>query len=731
MGEIMTNEETQKNGRIAVGGKKDKKLAMEIARMVSLLVALIFLVMIAAAVIISGNGIVAAISGEFQESAAAAGAAVENILISADTATDSITAYLQKAYKLSAEGKINMAGETERTGLLAGQNVYYSSIYGTQITEMSKDVEKYITEVVRQTAGSNIDIVAMGVMFEPYAFDEKIEDYAFYVLGEESEKEIEPYGAYKDYSTQEYYSKAAKSLKPEFTDPYEDQGIMMVTYSVPIIYDGKLKGMVTADINVTNFEKVYTENKNYPSKYVTVLNDSHLVVYDSESQDNVGAALSDFISPKYLGNIESRLQGDQPFEVEIRREDGVKEYSYYDPIITDNNKWWVLTALESNDRNETMVNTVVIMILLTIVAILLITVIVVKYISKMLKPIDKVVKAAQSIAEGSLDIEIKAESNDEIGKLAIAFQDTVNVLKNIIGDESYLLHEMADGNFDVESRVSDSYRGDFAPILDSLKAINVRLSDALSQINDSSGQVTSASEQMAKAAQNLAEGSTDQAGAVEELLATVNDVLAQVEQNAADAADASGRANGVGEQAKESNQYMEEMTEAMASISNTSKQIVAIIGAIEDIASQTNLLSLNAAIEAARAGEVGKGFAVVAEEIRQLANESSKAANNTRELIQTAISEVETGNRIADATAQSLEKVTSGIKEITQIAEGVKNSAEHQAESIEQVTRGIEQISEVVQSNSATAEETSATSEELSAQAEELSNMVGKFRLKK
>lgn len=708
--------------------QKSVRLSTKISKIVSIVLILIFVVVIGMAIILSSNSIKSAINGEFEENANSAAAQVGNILDSAKSATDNITAYLQKAYMLSSQGQTSMTG-TKRDDNL-GIVEYKSFIFDKPITEMSADVEKYITETIRQTAKNNVDIVGMGALFEPYAFDKNIEDYAFYVLGEESEKDIEPFGLYKDYSAQEYYSKAAASLQPEFTAPYDENGIKMVTYCVPVIYDNKLMGVVTADINVTNFSKVFKENKTYPSKYITVLNDSGIVVYDSESTDNVGALLDDFINPVYLEQIKKNMEGTQAFTIDIRRDDGTRESCYYNPITSGNIKWWALTALDSSEKNEAQTRTLIILLILTAVAIAVVTWIVFTLLSRMLKPIEGIVVAAENISEGNLDIDIKAESQDEIGRLARAFQKTAEVLKGIISDESFLLEKMAEGNFSEESRTPEYYKGAFVPILNSLNQINNQLSVTLSQIGASSEQVDAASEQMALAAQGLAEGSTEQAGAVEELLATVNQVAEQVENNAKGAQEVSDKADRVGGYAKESNGQMEQMTSAMDKISNTSKEIAAIINAIESIAAQTNLLSLNAAIEAARAGEAGKGFAVVAEEIRQLATQSSVAANNTRNLIETSINEVENGNKIALKTAESLERVTSGIVEIAQIAVEVKESSVQQAESMKQVTGGIEQISEVVQNNSATAEESSATSEELSAQAEGLNALVREFVIK-
>lgn len=708
--------------------QKEVKLSTKIAKIVSFVLIFIFVLVIGIAIVLSSNAIKTAINGEFEENANSAADQVENILESAKSATDNITAYLQKAYTLSSQGQTNMSG-TKRDAS-AGQTEYKSSIYGKQITEMSADVEKYITETIRQTAKNNPDIVGMGAYFEPYAFDDSIEDYGFYVLGAESEKEIEPFGNYQEYSSQEYYSKAAASGQPEFTEPYDDNGIKMVTYSVPIVYDNKLMGIIIADINVTNFAKVFSENSTYPSKYITILNENGVVVYDSESTDNVGASLDDFINAAYLTKIKTNMEGTQDFTIDIKRADGVSESCYYNPITSGNIKWWALTALESRDKNKAQVRTLIILLILTVVSVLIVIWTIFTLLSRMLKPIDNIVIAAENISEGNLDIEIKAESQDEIGRLAKSFQKTVEVLKGIITDESYLLEKMAEGNFSEESRNPEFYKGAFVPILNSLNQINDQLSDTLHQIGNSSEQVNAASDQMAIAAQGLASGSTEQAAAIEELLATVNQVADQVENNAKGAQEVSDKAERVGDFAKESNGQMQEMTTAMDKISNAAREIAAIINAIEDIASQTNLLSLNAAIEAARAGEAGRGFAVVAEEIRQLATQSSVAANNTRNLIETSISEVENGNKIAQVTAESLDRVTTGIVEIAQIAEEVKQSSEQQAESMKQVTDGIEQISEVVQNNSATAEESSATSEELSAQAEGLNSLLREFTIK-
>lgn len=173
-----------------------------------------------------------------------------------------------------------------------------------------------------------------------------------------------------------------------------------------------------------------------------------------------------------------------------------------------------------------------------------------------------------------------------------------------------------------------------------------------------------------------------------------------------------------------------EKSTLMSRINETSEKIGAIITQIEDIASQTNLLSLNASIEAARAGEAGKGFAVVADQIRNLAEQSAKSAVDSKALIEAAIHEVGDGNMYAEKASTSLREVVDGIQAIADSAKKIKEISIEQADSMEQVEATAERIAEVVQNNSAAAQETSATSEELTAQATTLSGMVSVFKLR-
>ena len=347
-----------------------------------------------------------------------------------------------------------------------------------------------------------------------------------------------------------------------------------------------------------------------------------------------------------------------------------------------------------------------------------------------LEPIEKLQEAAQKLRSGELDIVIDYESEDEFGELAQDFREACMQMKEVIRDMGRLLSEMAAGNFGVHTQAEEHYVGDFASLLANIRKMNRDLNQTLTQINQTAGLVMTGSGQLAGSAQSLAEGATEQAGAVEELMATIGNVTGIAEDSAKNSAEAANKAKVSAENAGKSREEINALTDAMARINETSKEIENIIAAIEDIASQTNLLSLNASIEAARAGEAGRGFAVVADQIGKLATDSAQSAVITRNLISKSLEEIESGNEIVDQTMETIAAVLESMEQFASMASGAAEASKTQAGMLKQVEQGIEQISAVVESNSASAQETSAISQELSAQAQSLEQMVAEFKLR-
>ena len=287
---------------------------------------------------------------------------------------------------------------------------------------------------------------------------------------------------------------------------------------------------------------------------------------------------------------------------------------------------------------------------------------------------------------------------------------------------------MAAGNFAVKSKNEELYIGDLHGLYDSINNMRDNVSAALKEVEELATQVNVGASNLAEAAQDLAEGATDQAASVQEMLATMNTVSDGLKDTSASVEEAYVQALKCAEDAQVSREEMGNMVDSMNRISETSKKIENIIAEIESIASQTNLLSLNASIEAARAGEAGRGFAVVADEIRNLADQSAKSAVDTRELVSNTLFEIEKGSKIAFKTADVLDGVVNAIQQIAQTNNVLADNSKDQAYAVEQADEGIARISEVVQSNSAAAEESSATSQELSAQAMSMHELVSRFK---
>ncbi|PHV70115.1 hypothetical protein CS063_12490 [Sporanaerobium hydrogeniformans] len=695
------------------------KLARHIELVVSLILVVTFFVLMVIIAVRVGFGMKKSIHSEFKMISQANAIKVQGIFDAADSVAKDILNLIEKEHKTS----LNRGAKDKDA-------TYLSKAVNKPLTVNNFEIEKYIIDTLGAIIRNNENIVGGGIAFEPYAYDANVEDYSLYIDREHLEVPT-ILGNYAEYSAAVYYAEVKEKQQPIFTEPYDFNGVRMISAAYPIIYDNVFQGVVVADIALTNFTQLDVKDEAYPSMHCTILDDSGLIIFDTEKVQDIGHNLKEFLKDtKGYENITEHFQEGSSFIEETHDTDGKRYVRFYEPIRAGSEIWWSQTALSEKDMNKEVKIILIWMIVEGILSLLIALFLINKTVSKLLQPMDNIVGAANQLAKGDFDIRLNDTSENEIGQMSKAFLVTVHTIKDIIEDLTYLLEEMAKGNFDIRSRNAEGYVGGYEPIYRALNDIVNQLSSTLYEINESSKQVSMASMQMAESANSLAEGATEQAGAIEELLATIENITDTVEANLMYSEQTSEGMKELGAKAKDSSEQMTLLTNAMTKINESSEEISTIITAIENIATQTNLLSLNAAIEAARAGEAGRGFSVVAEEIRKLANQSAEAVNTTRTLIENSLKEVQSGSLITKKTEGVMGEVMLGIQGAVGLAEETQRLSKNQAAAMQEIKGGIEQISGVVQGNSATAQESSATSEELSAQAQALAELVDKFQLR-
>lgn len=319
---------------------------------------------------------------------------------------------------------------------------------------------------------------------------------------------------------------------------------------------------------------------------------------------------------------------------------------------------------------------------------------------------------------------------DEVGLIAEATHNVCSHLKAAIEDIERILSEIADGNLSVDVGKNEGYYiGGLRMLTVSLQAIQTKLTKVLKEISLVSSHVNEEAEQVLSRAESLSHGATEQALSVQALGNAVSNIEQQAGSTARYASLAKEENIRTHQRIETCSNEMLALMDAMQTIDEKSKEIIKVVKTIEDIASQTNILSLNAAIEAARAGMGGKGFAIVAEEVRMLAGQSAEAARSTAYLIGETVAAVETGSHISDMTNQALQEVVASAKNVSDAVASIFEAADGQACAVGQISQELECISNVAQSNSDAVKDSAEVSEKMSEQAAMLKTQVSKFQL--
>ncbi|OON86115.1 hypothetical protein BXO88_08675 [Oribacterium sp. C9] len=724
----------QKNNRVNAV-KKDMQLSQRLSLIVGAAILTCLVVLTTFVSILSGKKLNAFAEDEFYAYSDSNVAKIDGIL----TRTNEIYHGLKGAINILNEAQDgaddaftsvwqtdSFTGVSSVSGTALGLK---SRITGNTVRPSRFEAESVLLSQMYQAVSSNDDIYGVGFFMDPGAFDgEPV--YAPYISKPDVETHTVENFTYDRYSESEYYTRAKSEGSNGFTDTYTDSdGVNMFTAFYPIKNAAdEVVGVILIDVYSDVFKIIDVDNEEFPSMYSNVINENGTILYSSHT-NVIGKKFKDTVSEEAYATIKAEIDKGGRFNVTTASSSG-KVQRFYEPLKMGKKTWWVQTAVpvkEYNAASNTIRNSII---AATVIIVVILFVLTYGLIKKNLAPLKKISAVADSVARGDFEVDLNYHSQDEIGNAIHGLGSVVTRIRNIIEDLHDKLGEISRGNFTVDLSDNGNYVGAYAPLLESMQSITKQLNQTMLDIRQSSEQVSSGAEQVSDGAQALAQGSTEQASSVEELSATMNEISDKIKVTASKAKEASDLGAGAGQAVQTSNAKMAEMSAAMEDIVERSNEISKIIKTIDDIAFQTNILSLNAAIEAARAGSAGKGFAVVADEVGNLAKKSQEAAQNTALLIEETIEAVQRGGRISEETAEALNSVTEKSIKITNLVDEISVASGEQAKGVAQVTEGIDQISSVVQTNSATAQQSAAAAEELSGQANILNDLVNKFQLK-
>ena len=399
----------------------------------------------------------------------------------------------------------------------------------------------------------------------------------------------------------------------------------------------------------------------------------------------------------------------------------------YSPV-EGTNGWTIIVTAPKEDFMESTYDTMKTLLAVDIAALVCALILAGSFAGSIGKAAQQVSRELAYLSEGNLNHQIEtSKRKDEIGQLQNSAKELQETFKKIICETNTILGGMA--NYDLTQNAMNSYPGDFNQLSDSVNRISIIMQRLIKEVQASAHSVGTGSSELADAAESLASATVTQASSINQLVSNVEEMSECILRNSESEERVQERLQELDNLIINGNHEMNQLCDVINQVENMSSDIQNIIGTIESIAFQINILSLNASVEAARVGEKGRGFAVVAEEVGNLAAKTTEASKQTAELIIDCLNKIKNVMTCADTTSKCLKDIVEDSEQISKAFKNISADTKEQADKSSVIKHEISNISDVIQINSATAEETAAATHVLSEQADNLNQLISKFRV--
>lgn len=537
----------------------------------------------------------------------------------------------------------------------------------------------------------------------------------------------EPAPGEYDPTSRDWYKAAIGGNGVVITDPYTDvqTGRQVITCTAKVEIDGQIIGVLARDIFIDEIANIVNSlhiDENGCALLAT--GDGNIIVHENtDYMPTVDADENDvMVSLEDVMNGYSQEIADK--NIVMLTDSGGRKVNYTETSM-ENIGWKLGYVLDYYEYNRNIITVIGLFVILTVVFGIFIFIYITVLLKNVFRPLADVADSARMVADGRLDVHFDYAGSDEIGAVCRTIEKNNHVMKTYIEDISMRLEGISHGKFDTVSKVD--YRGDYTEIKKSLDNISHSLGEVFNKIEGASEAVFAGAGDVSNGANRLAESVAKQTAVINEIVREVDMVSEKIGNNVTSTDNARRLAHETADSVRDSSRQMEKLLDAMNDISDASDEIRKIIGTIEDIAFQTNILALNASVEAARAGEYGKGFAVVADEVRNLAGKSAEASVQTSGLIERSADAVSSGLAYAESASRSLRNVVEHTNEIDGIIVRINEESHDQKACVEDVNSKIGIVAEHVYSVASNAEESAEASEELNGQASALKEMLQSF----